>query len=656
MDAAVLTRYADLIVSVGANVQPDQVLSVEALPEAQPLVAEIARAAYARGARYVDAFYFDPAVKRIRAERAPDGTLDWVPPWIGRRILDLGDLDAARAVLVPVVPPGLLDGVDPARAGLDRLPTVPEIFKVIDERSVAWTLSPFPTRRWAQTVYPELHASEALERLWEDIVHVCRLDEPDPAAAWIERIDEIWQVANRLDALDLDALHFAGPGTDLTVGLLPSSRFAKEGGASHTRTGVRHMPNIPTEEVYTTPDPERTEGVVSSTKPLDVAGSLVTGLRIRFEGGRAVEIDADANAEALRKRCAVDAGASRLGEVALVDRESRIGKLGRTFYTTLLDENAASHLALGDAYSSPVADPADVERINASGVHIDFMIGSDEVEVTGIAKSGEPRDGHARRRLADLGVRDRDRPLEPHDDRLRQLPLGARGAGRDLVVVEEVEGRDVAAADPRERRVPVDLRLLRERDDPRRREAGRLELAAELRRIRESCAVDRLERREQPVQPEAVEVRRVEGGDERAAARREHAAELRQGPLPVDEMDGEPHHGALEPAVAERQLLGAALAHARALRHPSARDLDHRRLGVDRPDARGGSLGERRGEHAGPAADLEHAPPAQVALADEQVEELPPVRVRRAEVVVARGARREVGTTTTAQRSVRPAR
>ena len=388
MDAAVLTRYADLIVSVGANVQPDQVLSVEALPEAQPLVAEIARAAYARGARYVDALYFDPAVKRIRAERAPDGTLDWVPPWIGRRILDLGDLDAARAVLVPVVPPGLLDGVDPARAGLDRLPTVPEIFKVIDERSVAWTLSPFPTRRWAQTVYPELHAAEALERLWEDIVHVCRLDEPDPAAAWIERIDEIWQVANRLDALDLDQLHFSGPGTDLTVGLLPSSRFAKEGGASHTRTGVRHMPNIPTEEVYTTPDPERTEGVVVATKPLDVAGSLVTGLRIRFEGGRAVEIEADANAEALRGRCAADAGASRLGEVALVDRESRIGKLGRTFYTTLLDENAASHLALGDAYSSPVADPADVERINASGVHIDFMIGSDEVEATGITKSG----------------------------------------------------------------------------------------------------------------------------------------------------------------------------------------------------------------------------------------------------------------------------
>ena len=238
-------------------------------------------------------------------------------------------------------------------------------------------------------VYPELDAGEALELLWRDVVHVCRLDEPDPARAWYDRIEEIFQVAGRLDALDLDALHFEGPGTDLTVGLLPSSRFAKEGGSSQTRTGVRHVPNIPTEEVYTTPDPERTHGVVSATKPLDIAGSLVTGLRVRFDGGRAVEIDADANADALRGRCAVDEGAARLGEVALVDRESRIGQLGRTFFTTLLDENAASHLALGDAYSSPIADDADLPRINASAVHIDFMIGSDDVSVTGTTKSGD---------------------------------------------------------------------------------------------------------------------------------------------------------------------------------------------------------------------------------------------------------------------------
>ena len=389
MDAGLLERYADLIVSVGANVQPDQVLAVEALPEAQPLVAAIAQRAYEKGARYVDVQYFDPQVKRIRAEHAAEQTLDWIPPWAGNRMLALGDLDAARVVLVPLVPPGLLDGVDAERAGRDRLPTVPETFKVIDDRSVAWTLSPYPTLGWAQIVYPDLDGADALERLWQDVAHICRLDEPDPAAAWQERIDQIWQNASRLDALDLDSLHFEGPGTDLTVGLLPSSRFAKEGGSSQTRTGVRHVPNIPTEEVYTTPDPERTEGVVAATKPLDVAGSLVTGLRIRFEGGRAVEIDADTNVATLRRRCSLDDGASRLGEVALVDRESRIGKLGRTFFTTLLDENAASHLAFGDAYSAPVGDEHDLPRINESVVHIDFMIGSDDVTVTGVTKAGE---------------------------------------------------------------------------------------------------------------------------------------------------------------------------------------------------------------------------------------------------------------------------
>jgi aminopeptidase len=388
MDAGLLDRYAELIVSVGANVQHDQVFAIEASPEAAPLVHLLARKGYERGARYVDVFYFDPTVKRIRAEAAREESLDWVPPWLGRRMLDLGDLDAARVVLTPVAGPGGLEGIDPKRAAKDRLPTVKELFHVIDDKSVAWSISPYPTRQWATTVYPGVSPEDAIERLWEDIVHVCRLDEPDPADAWNRRIEEIWQVASRLDALDLDAIRFEGPGTDLTVGLLPSSRFAKEGGASHTRTGIRHVANLPTEEIFTTPDPERTEGVVTATKPLDLAGSLVTGLRVRFEGGRAVAIDADRNAEALRARAASDEGASRLGEVALVDRESRIGKLGKTFFNTLLDENAASHIALGDGYSAPVADPADLPRINESGIHIDFMIGSDDVDVTGTTKDG----------------------------------------------------------------------------------------------------------------------------------------------------------------------------------------------------------------------------------------------------------------------------
>jgi aminopeptidase len=386
--SSTLERYADLIVSVGANVQPDQVFAIEASPSAQPLVHELVKRAYEKGARYVDVQYFDPAVKRLRAEHAAEETLDWVPPWLGRRMLDLGELAAARAVITPIVPPGTLEGVDPSRAGKDRLPTVDELFRVIDDRSVAWTISPYPTEPWARLVYPDLDGAEALDRLWEDVVHICRLDEPDPAAAWNARVDEIWRTASKLDALDLDSLHFAGPGTDLTIGLFPSSRFAKEGGAAHTRDGIRHMPNLPTEEIFTTPDPSRTEGVVAATKPLDVAGSVVDGLRVRFEAGRAVEIDADTNADALRQRVATDDGAARLGEVALVDRESRIGRLGRTFFNTLLDENAASHIALGDAYAAPIADPSDLPRINESSVHIDFMIGSDEVEVTGRTKDG----------------------------------------------------------------------------------------------------------------------------------------------------------------------------------------------------------------------------------------------------------------------------
>ncbi|MFL5961241.1 MAG: aminopeptidase [Gaiellaceae bacterium] len=388
MNEELLDRYAELIVGFGANVQSDQVVAIEAAHEAAPLVRRLARRAYERGARYVDVVYFDAQVKRIRIESAPDDSLEWVPPWLGRRMLDLGELDAARIVLTPFVPPGLLEGLDPARAGRDRLPTVRELFKVVDDRSVAWTVSPFPTEGWAQRVFPELEPAAAVEALWRDLEHVCRLDEPDPSDAWTLRIDEIWQVASRLDELELDALRFLGPGTDLTVGLLPSSRFAKEGGASTTRTGIRHVPNLPTEELYTTPDPERTEGVVASTKPLDVGGSTVTGLRVRFEQGRAVEIEADSNAETLRQRCATDDGAARLGEVALVDGGSRIGRLGRIFFNTLLDENAASHIALGDAYSSPIADPEDLPRINESEIHVDFMVGSDEVTVSGVTRGG----------------------------------------------------------------------------------------------------------------------------------------------------------------------------------------------------------------------------------------------------------------------------
>ena len=385
MENGALERLADLAVEFSANVQPGQVVSVEAETGMEEIVRAVAERAYARGARFVDPIYFDPYVKKARLEHAPEETLDYVPNWYGNRMLALGNEHAARIIFVPRVSPGILNGVDPRRAGRDQLPDLKERLEVINKRLVNWTILPYPTRHWAQLVFPELDPEAALERLTEELLHVCRLDEPDPVAAWRERNETLKAVARRLTEQRLDAVRFEGNGTDLTVGLLPSSTW--EGGSTTTVDEVEHMPNIPTEEVYTTPDPARADGFVRSTRPLEIAGTIVTGLTVRFEQGRAVEIGAERGADVLRERAAHDPDASRLGEVALVDRAGRIGPLGTVFYNTLLDENAASHIALGSAYEVGVAEE-DLPRINKSEIHIDFMIGGDDVQVTAIARDG----------------------------------------------------------------------------------------------------------------------------------------------------------------------------------------------------------------------------------------------------------------------------
>ena len=381
-----LNRLAELAVATGANVQPGQIVAITAEPDAAPLVRAVAEAAYRRGARFVDPFYFDPYVKRKRIEHAAEDTLEFVPPWYGKRLLALGEHGAALITLAPVTPPGSLAGLDPARAGRDGLPYLRETFTVINDRSVSWTVVPSPTAGWAQALYPDEPPAQALARLLEDLEHVLRLREPDPAAAWEERMDALEAAAGRMNERRFDALHFEGPGTDLTVGLLPTSTWMAA--RMRTRDGQAHVANIPSEEIASAPDPQRVEGVLRATKPLEVGGALVEGLRVRFEGGRAVEIDADANAEALRGRAAVDEGASRLGEAALVDRESRIGALDTIFMNTLLDENAASHVALGNAYAISAGEE-DRDRINQSAIHVDFMIGSPDVDVTGLTREGE---------------------------------------------------------------------------------------------------------------------------------------------------------------------------------------------------------------------------------------------------------------------------
>jgi aminopeptidase len=384
--AAGATQLAELAVVLGANVQEGQLVTVGASLGEEHMAREVAAAAYRHGAKFVDVTYFDPYAKRARIEHARDDTLDFVPSWYGDRMLELGRQRAARISLTGPAPPDALDGLDPERAGRDQLPFIREVLTVINERLVNWTVVPAPTTRWAGLVFPELSAEDALARLWSEIGHVCRLDEPDPIAAWAARAAELADAARRLTDAGFDALHFEGPGTDLVVGLFPGAQW--ETARTETVEGIVHMANLPTEEVFTTPDPDRTDGVVRSTRPLALSdGPIVRGLHVRFEEGRAVEVTADDGGEIMAGRAALDDGAARLGEVALVDRESRIGRLGTTFLDTLLDENAVSHIAIGDGDPELVPE-ADRARVNESMTHIDFMIGDDDVDVTGVGRDG----------------------------------------------------------------------------------------------------------------------------------------------------------------------------------------------------------------------------------------------------------------------------
>jgi aminopeptidase len=386
VDAARYQRLAELAVH-GANVQEGQSVLVNCELGHAPLARAVAAAAYERGALFVDVSYFDPYVKRARVQHADPDTLEFVPEWYGRRMLDHAQVHGARVTLTGPTAPNLLDGLDASRVGRDRLPYLSEIPKIVSERTTNWCIAPCPHAAWAKLVYPELSDEEALDELWRALEHVLRLDEPDPVKAWDERMNTLTASAKRLADRRFDAIELRGPGTDLTVGMLPTHTWWAADFT--TREGLRHFPNLPTEEVFTTPDPLRTEGHVTSTMPLVLSdGTIIRGLKVRFESGKAVEIEADENADALRAKVAVDDGGVHLGELALVDRQGRIGPLETVFYDTLLDENARSHIALGSGFEFLVEDD-DEARVNRSATHVDFMIGSPELEVDGVTADGE---------------------------------------------------------------------------------------------------------------------------------------------------------------------------------------------------------------------------------------------------------------------------
>jgi aminopeptidase len=386
IDAATLARYADLIVGFGANVQPGQPVFLGSEVGKEDLTRAVVEACYRRDARFVDVEYFDPWTKRARLLGASAEALDYVPPWYGDRVRGLVKEGGAAIRLSGAVAPRLLADVDPALVGRDRLPNVPELTEAVIAGQLNWVIAGCPTPGWAELAHPDLPPLEATRRLWDEVLSACRVDEPDPVAAWEVRMGRLVEVAGRLTERRFDRILLDGPGTELSVGLLPSSTW--RAATMTTIGGLVFHPNLPSEETFTTPDPERVDGVVRSTRPLQLGGTIVRGLEVRFEGGRAVAIEAEEGAEAMRARSGLDDGAARLGELALVDRHGRVGALETVFFDTLYDENAASHIALGAGMPDAV-DAPDRERINRSEVHVDFMVGSEEVEVTGVTAAGE---------------------------------------------------------------------------------------------------------------------------------------------------------------------------------------------------------------------------------------------------------------------------
>ncbi len=395
VDPVRLEKLAEVAVKVGLQLQRDQDLVMTAPLAALPLVRLITKHAYLAGAGLVTTFYSDEETTLARYAHAPDASFDKASGWLYEGMAKAYANGAARLAIAGDNPL-LLASQDPAkvaRANKANSMAYKPALEKISNFDINWNIVSYPNPSWAKIVFPGVPEEEAVRRLADAIFAASRVDVADPIAAWAEHNANLKKRSGWLNGECFSALHFTGPGTDLTVGLADGHEW--HGGASVARNGVTCNPNIPTEEVFTTPHALNVEGHVSSTKPLSHQGTLIDNIQVRFEGGRIVEAKASKGEEVLNKVLDTDEGARRLGEVALVPHSSPISASGILFYNTLFDENASCHIALGQCYSKCFLDGATLsqEQIAAQGgnsslIHIDWMIGSDKIDIDGIKADG----------------------------------------------------------------------------------------------------------------------------------------------------------------------------------------------------------------------------------------------------------------------------
>ncbi|NUS71560.1 MAG: aminopeptidase [Ensifer adhaerens] len=395
IDPVKLDKLAEVAIQVGLQLQRGQDLVMTAPVAAMPLVRLITKHAYKAGAGLVTTLYSDEDTTLSRYAYAPDESFDRASDWLFKGMADAFAGGAAR-LAISGDNPMMLSAQDPAKVArankANSIAYKPALEK-ISNFDINWNIVSYPNPSWAKLVFPNDPEEVAVEKLANAIFAASRVDVADPVAAWKEHNANLARRSAWLNGERFAALHFTGPGTDLTVGLADGHLWC--GGASEAKNGVTCNPNIPTEEVFTTPHALRVEGHVSSTKPLSHQGTLIDNIQVRFAGGRIVEAKASRGEEVLNKVLDTDEGARRLGEVALVPHSSPISASGVLFYNTLFDENASCHIALGQCYSGCFVDDAKLtpEQIRAQGgnsslIHIDWMIGSGQVDIDGVRVDG----------------------------------------------------------------------------------------------------------------------------------------------------------------------------------------------------------------------------------------------------------------------------